>query len=219
LRRSLLVLPVAVLVALALPILAAAAPKPGKKPGNGALTIAAKPTTLVVGGATVISGRLRGPNNAGKTVALRGDGYPFNVGDAVVARTRTTANGSYSFTQRPERNTNYQVVSGALRSGRVRVNVRFRVGFSVSDLTPRAGQVVRFKGRACPKSVGAVVSIQRKTTSGRFRTVRRTTLKAATTCSVYSRRVRIRRDGTYRVTTDDAARARGYSRARFLNAH
>jgi hypothetical protein len=64
-----------------------------------------------------------------------------------------------------------------------------------------------------------VVSIQRRSSDGRFRTVSRTTLKDATSCSTYSRRVRIRRDGTYRVTTDDAARARGYSRARFLNAH
>ena len=152
-------------------------------------------------------------------MALWADGYPFNTGDAEVARTQTTSNGSYSFTQRPDRNTNYQVRLGAVRTERVRVNVRFRINLSVSDSTPRAGQLVRFRGRACPESDGAVVSIQRKTSTGGFRTVRRTTLKAATACSIYSRRLRVRRDGTYRVTTDDAARTRGYSRARFLNAH
>jgi len=219
LRRSLFAVPPVLLLAVALPLGVATAAKPPKNPGQNGLTIAAKPRTLVIGGATAISGRLQGSNNAGKTVTLRGDGYPFGVGDAVVARARTSGNGSYSFTQHPERNTNYQVVSGTVRSVRVRVNVRFRIGLSVSDSTPRAGQLVRFRGRACPKSDGAVVSIQRKSSSGRFRTVRRTTLKAATTCSAYSRSLRIRRDGTYRVTTDDAARARGYSRARFLNAH
>ena len=220
-RRSLLVLPAAALLAVALPVVASATHKPGHQQGPGGvdLTIAAKPTTIVYGGATVISGRLRGANNGGRTVTLRADGYPFNVGDAVVARTQTTSNGSYSFSHRPDRNTNYQVTLGAVRTQRVRVNVRFRVSFAASDYTPRAGQLVRFRGRACPESDGAVLSIQRRSASGRYRTVRRTRLRAAARCSTYSRRLRISRDGTYRTTVDDAARARGYSRARFLNAH
>lgn len=220
-KRSLLAVPAAVLLAVGLPVVANATHKPGHQPGQGGtdLTIAAKPTTIVFGGATVISGRLRGQNNAGRTVALRADGYPFNVGDAVVATTQTSSNGSYSFTQRPDRNTNYQVTLGAVRTERVRVNVRFRMSFAASDYTPRAGQVVRFRGRACPESDGATVSIQRRSSTGRYRTVRRTRLRAAATCSTYSRRVRVNRDGTYRATVDDAARARGYSRSRLLNAH
>ncbi len=220
-RPSLLAIPAAALLAASLPVVANATHRPGHQQGPGAanLTIAAKPTTIVFGGATVISGRLRGQNNAGRNVSLRADGYPFNVGDQVVARTQTSSNGSYSFTQRPDRNTNYQVTVGAVRSARVRVNVRFRISFRASDYTPRAGQLVRFSGRACPESDGAIVSIQRRSSSGRYRTVRRTRLRDATRCSTYSRRVRVYRDGTYRATVDDAARARGYSRARFLNAH
>ncbi len=220
-RPSLLVASVAIAAAACMPVVASATHRPGHQRGLGAvsLTIAAKPTTVVFGSATVISGRLRGPNNAGRTVALRADGYPFNVGDTVVARTRTSSNGSYSFSQRPDRNTNYQVTLGAVRSERVRVNVRFRVSFAASDYTPRAGQLVRFRGRACPESDGALVSIQRRGADGRYRTVRRTRLRAATRCSTYSRRFRVSRDATYRATVDDAARARGYSRARFLNAH
>ncbi len=220
-RRRAFTVPALVVAIAALPVAADATHKPGHQPGPGGadLTIAAKPTTVVFGGATVISGRLRGPNNAGRTVRLRADGYPFNVGDAVVASTQTGSNGSFSFTQRPDRNTNYQVTLGAVRSQRVRVNVRFRMSLRVSDSTPRAGQLVRFRGRACPESDGAVVSIQRRSASGRYRTVRRTRLRASTRCSTYSRRMRIYRDGTYRATVDDAARARGYSRSRFLNAH
>ncbi len=222
-RRSLLALPAAALLAASISVVANAAHRPGHQPGGGggapSLTIGAKPNTIVFGGATVVSGRLRGQNNAGRTVALRADGYPFNVGNAVVATTQTSSNGSYSFTQRPDRNTNYQVTLGAVRSERVRVNVRFRMSLRVSDSTPRAGALVRFSGRACPESDGAVVSIQRRGSSGRYRTVRRTRLRAATRCSTYSRRMRIYRDGTYRATVDDAARARGYSRSRFLNAH
>ncbi len=220
-RRSLLAIPAAALLAASLPVVANATHRPGHQqgPGGADLTIAAKPTTIVFGGATVISGRLRGQNNAGRTVALRADDYPFNVGDRVVARTQTSQNGSYSFTQRPDRNTNYQVTVGALRTARVRVNVRFRISFRASDYTPRAGRFVRFSGKACPESNGAIVSIQRRTSSGRYRTVRRTRLRDATRCSTYSRRLRVYRDGTYRATVDDDARARGYSRARFLNAH
>lgn len=220
-RRSLFAFAAAALVVVSVPVVADATHKPGHQPGGGGvdLTIAARPTTIVFGSATVISGRLRGPNNGGRTLTLRADGYPFNVGDAAVATTQTSANGAYSFTQRPDRNTNYQVTLGAVRTERVRVNVRFRVSFAAGDYTPRAGRLVRFRGRACPESDGAVMSIQRKSSSGRFRTVGRTRLRAATRCSTYSRRLRIGRDGTYRVTTDDAARARGYSRARLLNAH
>ena len=220
-KRLLLAASAATLIAVALPVMASATHKPGHQPGPAGvdLSIAAKPSTIVSGSSTVISGRLTGQNNSGRLVTLRGDGYPFNIGDAAVATTRTSSNGSYSFTQRPERNTNYQVTLGTVRSARVRVNVRFRVSFAASDYTPRSGQLVRFRGTACPESNGAVVSIQRKSSTGRFRTVRRTTLRDATTCSKYSRTLRISRDGTYRVTTDDAARARGYSRARFLNAH
>jgi len=221
LKRSLLAVSAAALIAMALPVVATATHKPGHKPGGGGvdLKITAKPTTIVFGSATVISGRLTGPNHTGRTVTLRADGYPFNVGDKAVATTRTSSNGSYSFTQRPDRNTNYQATLGAVRTERVRVNVRFRLSFAASDYTPRVGQLVRFKGKACPASNGAIVSIQRKSSTGRFRTVRRTTLKDAATCSKYGRSLRIRKDGTYRVTTDDAARARGYSSARFLNAH
>ena len=222
-RRSFLALPAAALLAAGLPVVANATHQPNHQPGGGggppSLTIAAKPNTIVFGGATVVSGRLRGQNNAGRTVVLRADGYPFNVGVAVVAATQTSSNGSYSFTQRPDRNTNYQVTLGAVRSAVVRVNVRFRMSLRASDYTPRSGQVVRFRGRACPESDGAVVSIQRRSASGRYRTVRRTRLRAATRCSTYSRRMRIHRDGRYRATVDDAARARGYSRSRFLNAH
>ena len=99
------------------------------------------------------------------------------------------------------------------------VKVRIRMSLRVSDRTPRVGQVVRFRGRACPAHDGLLVRIQRKTRRGTFRTVRRTTLRAATRCPTYRRRFRVYRDGTYRVTSDDRDHARGFSRARFLNAH
>lgn len=219
-KRSIIAGAAAALVAAVVPVVASATHKPGHQPGQGGrdLTIRAQPTTITFGNATVISGRLTGPNNENRLVALRADGYPFGPDDRQIATTRTGSNGQYSFAPQPDRNTNYQVTFGAVRTERVRVNVRFRVSFRVSDSTPASGQLVRFRGRACPESNGALVRIQRRTSAG-FRTVRRTRLRDAATCSTYTRRFRIYRDGTYRVRVDDAARAPGNSGRRFLNAH
>ncbi len=205
----------------ALPVAADATHKPGHQPGAGGadLTIGANPTTTVFQNATVISGRLKGPNNSGQTITLREDAHPFNIGDKAVATTQTNQQGVYSFTRRPAENTTYQVTLGTVRSERVLVNVRIRMSLKASDYTPRVGQLVRLSGRACPAHDGITVRIQRRTSTGAFKTVRRTSLRAATRCSIYSRRLRIYRDGTYRVTADDANHATGISRTRFLNAH
>ena len=214
--------PIVSLLALpaALPGPVSADHKPGHNPGGAtALTLGAKPAPVVFGSATVLSGRLNGTAKAGVTVTLREDPYPFGDGDKPVASAVTDAQGDYSFTRRPSVNTVFGVSAGPTRSPNAVVNVRIRMSLRVSDSTPAVGQMVRFKGRACPAHDGLVVAIQRRSSTGRYVTVRRTTLKAATTCSAYSRAFRIYRDGRYRVTADDADHARGYSRSRVLDAH
>ncbi|MDQ3870497.1 MAG: hypothetical protein M3301_02630 [Chloroflexota bacterium] len=182
------------------------------------LSIAGRPPTTVYRGATVISGRLRGEGSGARVVALRADEYPF-TGDAVVASVRTDADGSYSFRRRPSRNTRFRTTAGALRSPLLRLGVRIRTSLFVSDLAPRAGERLRFSGRACPAHDGRVVRIQRRTRSGRYVTVARTRLLAARRCSVYLHRFRISHDGRYRVTVDDADHARGISRSRLIDVH
>jgi len=208
-----------VAVPVLIPAMAGADHKPDHNPGGGvaSLSIAAKPNPIVFGGATVLSGRLAGTGNAGRTVTLREDPFPFGDGDKAVATAVTNTLGDYSFTRRPPLNTIFRTAVGNTRSPNVLVNVRIRMSLRVSDSTPRVGQRVRFKGRACPTHNGLVVAIQRRSSTGRYRTVRRTTLKPATTCSAYSRTFRIYRDGRYRVTADDADHARGYSRSRVLD--
>ena len=204
----------------ALPGPVAADHKPGHNPGGAtSLSIAAKPAPVVFGSATVLSGRLTGATKAGVTVTLREDPFPFGDGTKPAATAVTDAQGDYSFTRRPSVNTTYGASAGPTRSPNVLVNVRIRMSMRVSDSTPRVGQVVRFNGRACSAHDGLVVAIQRRSSTGRYVTVRRTTLRAATTCSAYSRAFRIYRDGRYRVTADDADHARGYSRSRVLDAH
>jgi hypothetical protein len=211
-------------VAALLPALASADHKPGhpKGPGTpggpGNFTIAANPNPIVFGRTTTIAGRLSGPDNAGKTVTLRGDGYPFgafqNVATAV-----TNAQGDYSFAQTPALNTRYHARQGSQETGVVTVLVRIRTSLRVSDRTPRRGQVVRFSGRACPKHNGALVRLQRLTRRG-WVTVRSTRLRDARGCSAYSRRMRVYRDARYRtVVLRDADHANGISARRLVDVH
>ena len=232
-KRHLPVLVATVAVAVALPVIAQADHKPGHdKPGNPGnpgseeLSIAAKPNPTVYRNATVITGSLKAPDNEAKTVVLYEDEFPFGTGVKNVATTTTDAKGDYTFTRSPARNTSFQAVADRgtpyavpVSSQALIVGVRIRMSLRVSDNTPKTGQVVRFRGRACPAHDGLGVRIQRKTSTGAFRTVRRTKLRAATRCSAFNKRMRVYRDGTYRVTSDDADHSRGYSRARFLNAH
>jgi hypothetical protein len=197
----------------------------GPGQGQNRLTIAARPNPVVYFRTTSIFGRFRAQNNAGRTIALQRDRWPFE-GNWVSAGTDTTdAQGDYSFTARPPVNTRYRARrSGAnLFSAPVTVGVRIRVSRRVSDRTPEVGQRVRFRGRACPQHDGALVRIQRRTRTGSWPTVRRTTLRdlAGSTCSRYSGRFRVFRDGTYRVLviSPHGDHRNGISRRIRLDAH
>src|SRR5215211_1803073 len=156
--------------------------RPGHQggPGQGGpnnqnrLTIAARPNPVVFFRTTSVFGRYRARNNASRTIGLQRDRWPFE-GNWVNAGTDTTdAQGDYSFTARPPVNTRYRTRrSGTnLFSVPVTVGVRIRVSRAVSDRTPEVGQRVRFRGRACPQHDGALVRIQRRTSTGGWRTVR-----------------------------------------------
>ena len=208
-------------------ILAAAAvpAAAGAAPGNGnnstpTLTLKATPNPVVAGRSVALSGQLKGPNHDAKTVTLGGAPSPFTPFDHNLATTVTNAAGNDAFTRRPQLNTLYRTRVGGVSSPNVTVLVRRRVSLRLSDYTPRRGQVVRFSGRACPTGDGLIVSIQRKTSTGSYRTVRRTRLQAATRCSVFRKRLRIFRDGRFRaVVAADASHLRGFSRSRVADAH
>jgi hypothetical protein len=212
----------ALTVAIVLPAAAQANHKSGHQGGSGnaeTLSLGATPNPLVFGRSTVLSGRLTGNNKAGRTVHLDGAPYPYTSFVNDIATTTTGPNGGFSFARRPSLNTRYRVRVGALSSSTT-VLVRQRVSLFLSDSTPRRGQLVRFSGRSCPTHDGAIVSIQKRTSTGSFRTVRRTRLRDASRCSVYSRRLRIFTDGVFRtVVARDADHARGFSRRRSVDAH
>ena len=227
----------AVLPVLLVPATAVATHKPGHgAPGGGGAptvsTLDVKPNPVVFGSSTSLSGRLSGTGSGGAVVRLEADeAAPY--GDAYVPVTTTAGapltvtskkNGTFAFTLRPGRNTQYRVVaqtSPPVTSGGRLVSVRPLVGIVVGDTTPRAGARVRFRGTVRPEHDGATALIQRRSSSGRFVTVARATLRdAGTEFSSYSRRVRVRRDGSYRVKVrGDADHVNGFSKVVALDAH
>jgi len=97
------------------------------------------------------------------------------------------------------------------------VRVRLRVSFSVSDATPKRGARVRFSGTVAPAHAGKPVLIQKKTASG-YKTVARAT---TTSTSKYSKSLRIKSKGTYRIVAEslDQDHDNGTSRSRTLRVH
>ena len=212
----------------ALAVAPGAAPGQNPKPPRNApgLTLDVRPSTIVFGENVTVSGRLSGTSSDRNVlVRLEADASrPY--GDAYAptgATTRTAPSGNYSFTVAPAQNTQYRAVaesSPPLTSGARLVLVRTRVGLVVSDATPRRGQRVRFSGTVAPAHDGATALIQRRTSTGAFATVARATLRdAGDARSRYGRRIRIRRDGVYRVKVrGDADHVNGFSRERAIDA-
>ena len=207
----------------ALPVVASASHKPDHNPGaTSSLSLDANPNPTVYRDPTVLSGRLRLPGNAeaGRTITLRADRYPF-TGGRNVATTVTDSSGRYSFApRRPPKNTNYRTFIGGLRSPIELVRVRMRVSFRLTDYTPERGERVKFYGRVCPTHDGRLVAIQKRTSTGLWVDVRRTVTREAIRCSVYRKRIRLYNDNVFRVVVrKHVDHARGISRTRTVDVH
>lgn len=218
----------AAIAAASVSISVAGAQKPTKppKPTTTAVSLDAKPTIVVFGATSTLSGAVSGSQNSGVTVRLESDDTrPYGDSYKPTGRTAVTAaNSRYSFAVVPGVNTQYRVVaqtSPNVTSPARLVLVRIKVGLKVSDSTPRSGSRVLFSGSVFPAHDGRTALIQKRSPTGRWVTVTSTTLRdAGTTRSSYSRRIRITRDGTYRVkVSGDADHVNGFSRTRTLDAH
>ncbi len=214
--------------AAAMPAAAASHHQPGHQGGPGTGNLSLSTTSPVTfGRSTVATGKLTAVNpNSGVTVNLQADPFPFaDNGFSTVASGVTDANGDYRLLHKPTAHTRYRAeakTSPDTNSAITTVLVRLQVKFSVSDSTPNAGSLVRFSGTVCPEHDGKVAAIQRRTSTGSYRTVARATLTdTGGQCSAYSRRVRVRSDGTYRVRvpSGDADHSTGISRRIRLNAN
>lgn len=194
--------------ALAPPALGAQPPKTPNTPGPDkgyALTIGAQPRTIVFGSSVVLAGRLTGPVSSAVGVRLeRDDSRPFGDGFVPFGTVVPTAqNGAWSLTAKPAVTTLYRAVAATsprTTSAPQRVNVRPRIRLSLSDRTPRRGTLVRFSGTVAPAHDGATVRLQKRTSTGGWVTVATKRLgDDGTARSSYSRRLRVRASGVYRV--------------------
>jgi hypothetical protein len=207
----------ALLALAAVPLLAGA--QGGPKSSD--LTIKAAPNPVVCCQAVKISGKFRGKSKEGRTVTLEHDPFPFDSRFSTVATTTTSKNGDYSFTRTPTQNIQYRTKIGSTFSPKLIEFVRPKVTLRVSDTTPMRGTRVRFRGKVRPAHDGKRVRIQRKKRGGGWSTLSRPRLREATgDRSRYRKRVRIRRDGTYRVRfPSDGDHASGTSREVAIDAH
>ena len=207
----------AAVLAVAAPAALAAPPTPHQ------LTIAAKPTTVVYGGSVSITGKLTGSNSAGETVTLFDDPYPFS-NFTPLDTTTTATDGTYKFTEKPTVNTKYRATAKSKApadSPEVLVKVAPRVGLTVSDKTPKVGQLVKFSGRVTPEHDGQSVLLQRRKSDGTWKTIVTVPLvDAGSTFSTYTKTRKITQSGTWRVVKPaDADHARGRSPRRTLTVH
>lgn len=199
---------------------------PGSAPG---VTISSSKPAVTFGRPVTITGTVTGPGNAGATVTLEGSETPTSTTFKSTGLTATTdAAGAFSIVVKPTQITRYRVTVGkgkdVTTSNEVTVKVRAKVNLSVSDRTPRSGQRVFFTGSVLPGHEGVIAKIQRRTAKG-WRTVATTALIAAspladgTTRSTYSKGVRVRSDGTYRVRVapGDGDHVTGISRKRSVD--
>ena len=207
----------------------ASAQKPAKpakpqKPSTiqGPVSITAKPALVVFGSSVALSGRVQNAVTSTTVTLLR-----RTLPSTTFAGTGTITvgkNGDYAFTQRPVRNTYYRAVSSLnpqTQSGDLLVKVRMLVGLRVSDSTPRSGQRVRFSGIVRPAHNGRTANIQRRSSTGSWVTIARPTLRAVDAgTSRYSRTLRVRSSGVYRVRVlGHYDHAMGISRERALATH
>ncbi|MDQ6836231.1 MAG: fibronectin type III domain-containing protein [Actinomycetota bacterium] len=176
--------------------------------GKNSVTISSLPGAVTFGHTATLSGKASGPGKGGALVALESNPYPYTHGFKPTGATTTTSqNGTYAFTVRPRVNTRYEVMAATktpATSAPTTVGVKVRVTIHVSTLRPFLGHLVRFFGTVTPAHNGRFAQIQRRTSTGAWRTVASTKLVAAgkvngISISRYSRRIRIRHSGTYRV--------------------
>lgn len=208
-------------LALVIPTTTNAANAP--KPGAGTLSIKASVNPVLYGRSVAISGRLKGKDNTGKSILLQQNPYPF-AGYVDVGTALTVANGDYSFTVVPKLNTRYRVTAATTpptTSGELLQTVKPKVSLRLSDSTPARGQRVRFSGFVTPAHDGKLVRIQRRTSTGSFRTIARVRLQDdGDSRSKYRRSIRLYSGGVFRVTfLADLDHATGTSSTRTVRVH
>jgi hypothetical protein len=208
----------------AIPSVAVGAKPPKPKPPNNNLTIKASAATVNFGRTVTLSGVAKNMA-AGTVVEIQENPYPYAAFKTTTKSGVVDPQGNWSVSGiQPKSHTQYRAIaktSPPTESGTAFVRVTISAKFNVSDTTPKRGTKVRFSGTAAPAHDGATVQIQKRTVSG-YKTVTTTKLlDNGTANSKYSKRLKISRNGTYRVVviSGDSDHDNGTSRTRTLRVH
>jgi hypothetical protein len=169
------------------------------------LSLTATPNPIVPGGSTTLVGQLAGTNGGNRQVILQSNAWPYNTGFQNTGNPVVTdASGNFSFpiVSVPV-TTQYKVVMPArpdVQSPVVVVLAALQVRTDVKKVKRHRHSVgVRFKGSITPSAAGKQVVIQ-KNRGGVWTTIASThAIADGATRSTYSKRVRIRRTGDFRV--------------------
>ncbi|HEX6389079.1 MAG TPA: hypothetical protein VFZ89_06530, partial [Solirubrobacteraceae bacterium] len=129
------------------------------------LSLAANPNPVTFGGGTTIAGNLSGTGNAGETIILRQNPFPFTAGlqpfgNPVI--TDTAGNFAVALLNVPITTQYGAYVQGkSVVSPILTVPVAVRVGSKVNHRRVTRGRNVRFTGSIRPARPGAQVAIQK----------------------------------------------------------
>jgi hypothetical protein len=165
------------------------------------LSLVATPNPVSPGGRTLLAGTLSGTGNANRQVVLQANPFPYTQGFQNAADVHlTNEQGGFSFPILSQSiNTQYRVLlpnNPNVQSPIVAVGVAPKVGVRVKRLS---GRRFRLRGKVRPAHDGAQIAIQRLR-NGQWVTITGTvTRHARSSYSRYSKRVRLRRGGTFRV--------------------
>ena len=168
------------------------------------LAFVANPNPITFGGGTNLAGQLTGTGNAGKQVILQQRAFPYtsgfaNVGNPVVTGpTGGFAFGALALPQTTQ--LRVQTTDGKVTSPVATVAVAVRVKTNVNKTNVKRGRLVRFSGTIRPAREGALFAIQKLGSRGQWVTLAGgVTRKGGAAYSGFSRRLRVRRGGQYRV--------------------
>jgi hypothetical protein len=164
------------------------------------LSLISTPNPVPFGKPTTVQGVLSGTGNAGRAVVLQSNAFPYTAGFANAGNAQVTnAQGQFFFPLLSlPINTQFRVVMTD-RPDIVSPIITVFSEVHVSTHIKRRGSVARFFGSVTPAADGQTVLIKRLS-HGRWRFVAQTTTRHhSATSSSFSKHVRIRHSGRYRV--------------------
>jgi hypothetical protein len=165
------------------------------------LALAATPNPVAFGAPSTLAGTLSGTGNAGRPIRLQQKPFPFTGAFANVGNVQlTNAQGGFSFALLSvPLTTQYRVLvtdKTSVVSPIVTVSVSVVVGTKTTSTHVHRGGHVHFSGTIKPNVANVPVAIQKLNAKKHWVTISGTITRAGGT---YSKTIRIRRGGSYRV--------------------